>query len=179
MPAPITSNRDPKTCTGCRLEKPLTEFYEKRSRGRNTTVKLYTSHCRACLIVKATRRLQGPQRAHILAYKREYWQRTGPQPAQWREAAYRRNYGTSLTAYDIQLAAQNGRCGLCGRLPAEGEQRFAFDHDHETGLMRSVLCPSCNGGLGCFRDNPTLLRAALSYLAEWAEKTVKDCNHGL
>jgi len=179
MAAPITSNRDPKTCTGCGLEKPLTEFSEKRPRGRSQAVKLYASRCRMCMVAKATRRANGPKRASILAYKRDYWRRVGSQPVKWREDAYRRNYGSSLTAYDIQFASQNGRCGLCGRLPAEGEQRFAFDHDHETGLTRSVLCPSCNGGLGCFKDDPVLLRAALSYLTEWGEKHVSVGKHGL
>lgn len=41
---------------------------------------------------------------------------------------------------------QGNRCGLCG-VPLEG--RVAnLDHDHKTGLIRSVLCRQCNTLLG-------------------------------
>jgi Recombination endonuclease VII. len=75
--------------------------------------------------------------------------------------------------YDLQLTTQNGRCAVCLRLPAKGEQRFAFDHNHETGAARGVLCAACNGGLGCFRDNPELLKAAITYLRHWASQEVE------
>jgi hypothetical protein len=41
----------------------------------------------------------------------------------------------------ILYEIQEGRCGACG-LPLLGE--FRLDHDHETGLTRGLLCPSCN-----------------------------------
>ena len=34
---------------------------------------------------------------------------------------------------------QDGRCGLCGF-----RDRLVEDHDHETGMVRGLLCRSCN-----------------------------------
>jgi hypothetical protein len=59
-----------------------------------------------------------------------------------------------------QLALQDGKCGLCG---AEG-RAWQYDHDHETGRWRMVLCSKCNNGLGFFDDSPEALRAAARYV---------------
>lgn len=37
------------------------------------------------------------------------------------------------------LARQGGKCAAC---PAQG--RLVADHDHETGLLRGLLCRQCN-----------------------------------
>ena len=40
---------------------------------------------------------------------------------------------------DPMLAWQDGRCGLCGF-----RDRLVKDHCHDTGLVRGMLCGSCN-----------------------------------
>jgi hypothetical protein len=73
------------------------------------------------------------------------------------ERAYslRRRYGITAQDADAMLAAQGGLCAICGAAPAG-----RVDHDHETGAVRALLCFNCNGGLGQFRDDPAVLRAA-------------------
>lgn len=54
---------------------------------------------------------------------------------------------------------QHGRCQICGE-----QERLVIDHDHETGLMRGLLCYRHNTGIGLFKDNPEHLLKAADYL---------------
>jgi hypothetical protein len=56
-------------------------------------------------------------------------------------------------------------CQICGAKGKQrGTSRLHWDHDHKTGLYRGTLCGSCNFGLGHFKDNVRLLKAAIAYL---------------
>ncbi|UOY02503.1 endonuclease VII domain-containing protein [Blastococcus sp. PRF04-17] len=57
------------------------------------------------------------------------------------------------------LEAQGGLCAICRAAPA-----VHVDHDHVTGAVRALLCFNCNGGLGQFKDDPAVLRAAADYV---------------
>jgi len=43
-------------------------------------------------------------------------------------------------------------------------RHLLIDHDHQTGIMRGLLCVQHNFGLGNFQDSPELLRKAANYL---------------
>jgi recombination endonuclease VII len=61
--------------------------------------------------------------------------------------------------------AQGGRCAICD-IPEEEspKKRLHVDHDHNSLVIRGLLCGNCNLGLGHFKDNSTLLQAAIGYL---------------
>jgi Autographiviridae endonuclease VII len=72
----------------------------------------------------------------------------------------RKVYGISPEQYAAMLAAQQGGCGICKKK----DRRLCVDHCHATQLVGGLLCNKCNTGLGCFDDDPELLRAAIAYL---------------
>ncbi|MGY1884018.1 endonuclease VII domain-containing protein [Blastococcus sp. SYSU DS0753] len=70
-----------------------------------------------------------------------------------------RRYGITAAEADVMLEVQGGVCAICRTAPAQH-----VDHDHATGAVRALLCFNCNGGLGQFRDDPEVLRAAADYV---------------
>lgn len=89
----------------------------------------------------------------------------------WRERSpgYMRQYTYGLTPeqYDTLLAAQDGRCAICGSPDWPGGRKTGsphVDHGHGTNVVRGLLCGNCNTGLGYFGDDPARLRAAADYL---------------
>jgi len=69
-----------------------------------------------------------------------------PGYASGRDKELRRVYGITEAQYEALLAAQDGRCGACGRPPARGRV-LVVDHDHDTREIRGLLCARCNRAL--------------------------------
>lgn len=70
--------------------------------------------------------------------------------------------GITLVQYYEILDEQGGVCRICKNPPTTS--RLYLDHCHSGGIFRGLLCRECNSGLGQFRDNPEILRAAAEYL---------------
>jgi hypothetical protein len=87
--------------------------------------------------------------------------------ARWREKApgYMRQYlyGITPEEYDALFASQGYRCAICGG-DTPNAKGWHLDHDHSSKAIRGVLCGPCNNGLGNFRDDPAILRAAAEYV---------------
>lgn len=104
----------------------------------------------------------------LLAHKREYLRRPEVKAAR---AIYMREREYQLTDEQFQkmLSDQQGRCLICQQLPEGNDprmQKLHVDHCHVTGKVRGLLCSPCNKGLGHFKDNRTLLAAAIQYLSD-------------
>ena len=76
-----------------------------------------------------------------------------------RRARQLRTRGLSSDDRSRMWRDQDGRCAICRIVPATH-----MDHDHETGLIRALLCHRCNTCLGLADDDPMRLRAAADYL---------------
>ena len=85
----------------------------------------------------------------------------------WKEYIRRdrliRDYGITLEEYAMLFLEQDGVCAICLQ-PERRERNLCVDHDHETGLVRGLLCNKCNKALGGFDDRVDLIEAALQYL---------------
>ncbi len=102
-------------------------------------------------------------------YQRDYQRKLrAANPRYGKDQFLRRNYGVTLEWYDAQHARQKGLCTICDQPETQviGGRllELAVDHCHEKGHVRSLLCCKCNQGLGCFQDDPELLRKAAAYL---------------
>jgi hypothetical protein len=78
-------------------------------------------------------------------------------------------FGISRDEYDALLASQDGRCAICGTHKPGGRGSWHLDHrhdltEHDRRGHRGLLCTKCNVGLGCFGDDPEVLKAAALYL---------------
>jgi Zn finger protein HypA/HybF involved in hydrogenase expression len=76
-----------------------------------------------------------------------------------------RNYGLTFEQ-SVAVETYIGRpCAICSTtITQRGKHGYCVDHDHETGIVRGIICSRCNTALGLFEDNPDRLRTALSYL---------------
>ena len=90
------------------------------------------------------------------AYMRDYTKRT---VAHRRAYNLSRKYGLTVEELETRILAQGGVCAICHeRTPVH------VDHDHNTGLIRGILCSNCNTGIGLLADDPERLEAALAYI---------------
>lgn len=71
-----------------------------------------------------------------------------------------RRYGITKDQYDEMYNEQNGKCAICG----DEKDVLCVDHDHKTGVIRGLLCPMCNRGLGLFKDSALIVTNADNYI---------------
>jgi Recombination endonuclease VII len=74
-----------------------------------------------------------------------------------------RAFGLTLDEFERLLAAQGGGCAICGSR-SSGNISLHVDHDHESGLVRGLLCVRCNNGLGQFKESFRLMSRAADYV---------------
>lgn len=82
-------------------------------------------------------------------------------------------YGITEEQFNSLLEAQGGKCAICQNVLNHRDSGDDYrgreyclhvDHNHETGIVRGLLCGRCNRGLGFFGDDVELLSAAWVYL---------------
>lgn len=73
-------------------------------------------------------------------------------------------YSISEAEYHQLVAAQGGRCAICGVSENLDGRLWCVDHDHNTGAIRGLLCTRCNAGIGALGDTAEGVRRALNYL---------------
>lgn len=81
-----------------------------------------------------------------------------------------RKYGLTPEQYEDMYVAQGGVCATCKQPETSVHHHtltpkaLAVDHCHATGVVRGLLCWSCNSTLGRVKDSPDLLRELAAYL---------------
>jgi len=158
-----------RQCSKCEEPKPLSRFRIVGDPSRG-----WRSHiCKGCTYNGRMSQLaKDPQK---LAARRAYDRAAAIKWKSKNQERYRiihtnsdlkRKHGITLEEYNGLLAEQHGRCKICLTTHSNRRttNRLAVDHDHNTGLIRGLLCESCNRAIGLLKDNPSLLRKAAEYL---------------
>jgi hypothetical protein len=145
-----------KWCPGCKDCLPIDSF------GKNASAHDgLATYCKPCAVKIVTKSRHKNPTSHRESSKR--WREKNPERHADNHARWK--YGVEHGSYARMLEAQNGKCAICGTTqPGLRISRFHIDHCHETGKVRGLLCSPCNTGLGQFKHDTTLLKAASDYL---------------
>ena len=81
-----------------------------------------------------------------------------------RKRSLRKLYGISLDEYNEMFIKQNGCCAICGRHQNELNRKLFVDHNHNSGVIRSLLCHKCNIVLGLVNENIDVLEKMIIYI---------------
>lgn len=131
-----------KRCRSCNVTKPYDDFPPS-----NNLVHTRSPTCHACT-----------------TSKKNLARRVG------RSLAQLRLRGLTPDAYLAMRAAQEDCCAICKKHESSLHhmrgtwKRLVIDHDHSTGMVRGLLCNSCNKAIGLFHDSIPTLRNAIRYL---------------
>jgi len=77
-------------------------------------------------------------------------------------------YGITLEQYNAMLSKQSGVCMICGKInnrinyKTGKPERLVVDHEHDTGMVRGLLCHRCNLAVGIFENMKDALADYLS-----------------
>jgi hypothetical protein len=126
---------DQKWCPDCQAFLPFAKFYSNRSNSDGLSA--YCGEHQRARADETRQRLHGGSRNYHL----------------------RRRYGISEADFDRMYEAQKGLCLGCGKAEA-----VHVDHDHNTKLVRGLLCFNCNQALGNVRDDVEVLLGLVEYL---------------
>jgi hypothetical protein len=86
-----------------------------------------------------------------------------------RNSHYKRKYGITRDDYYNMLLQQDYMCKCCREPWNNPYYQWPVDHNHETGVVRGILCPPCNKMIGAAREESYVLAAGIRYLQCTAE----------
>lgn len=130
-------------------------------------------------------RMSEERKSRVRAYHKRYREENAEKVRLWKsrqlerhpDTAFRRHikkfYGLSVEDFERKWKEQNGRCCICGVMMARGSkggQRGCVDHDHNTGVVRGILCNLCNHSLERFERIENFAMRAMEYLDSWGSQ---------
>lgn len=158
-----------KICTVCNTPKELFEFHKDRSSrdGLRPTCKACTSAQNKKIGLDGLTPTERWHKNHP-----GYSKTVGPDGLNPFQRWYRKNllrhpeyrrirkYGLTAEQFTALLSSQGDACAICRNI----EQKWCVDHDHDSGVVRAILCRYCNLALGNLNDSAALATAAAEYL---------------
>jgi hypothetical protein len=144
----LKSKNSMKTCTKCGETKSLDEFYIIKHSGNPH------GSCKECFKKSSKKSKEKLGADHVKNLQLLWW------------------YGIGLEEFNEMLEAQGGKC-VCGSTTGRSNaEALHVDHDHNTGLIRGLLCHRCNRAIGLV-DDPASLRALADYIESANARSTK------
>ncbi len=162
-----------KTCSKCKIEKPLSEFYKDKYKrdGLSCACKMCKDdHSKIVYaqnkekIAEYNKNYQKVNKQRLNKVSKDYYHSN---KEKHKDGILKRVYGITLDEYNQMIEDQNGICVGCGRpFYGTGTQGLApcVDHDHSTGKVRGIIHQTCNKALGLTYDDPEVLENLAQYL---------------
>jgi hypothetical protein len=180
---------DTKICSTCNSEKPLNEFYK-----RKTYKDGYNTNCKLCVKIynkEYSKRdkynglseedidfIKNQKRKYSRDWAKEKW-KIDPtnfkianktwrdnNPDKNRNRKLKSKYGITSDDYNKLFNEQEGKCKTCGRHQNEFKIKLCVDHNHETGNIRGLLCTDCNIALGKIKENIKTLKNLIKLIED-------------
>lgn len=130
-----------RKCVECGMKKDLVEDFWKSPKGKRI--------CNTCWEIKYECETPADIPEHVRRAK----------SLAAKERSLKTKYDLTLDEYRSIVLKQKYRCAICLEI-----YDLVVDHDHETGVVRELLCSLCNSALGMLKDNPVNAERAAEYL---------------
>lgn len=136
-----------KVCSRCNNKKSLNDFYNcNRAKDGKHSI------CKTCA-----------QKVDKLKYQKR---KEKPNAKNYFHNQYLwRVYKLRLKDKQKMYLEQNGCCGVCKKSVSFYD--IYIDHNHTTGKVRELLCPSCNTFVGHIENKLSLVEPIIKYLEKY------------
>jgi len=130
------------TCTKCKIEQPITEFYKDPLTKRG-----HSSHCATCHRARVKKWAKDNPKRHNA--NGQNWKKNNPRKIKNSQLVY--HFGITLEEFERLKTIQDNKCAICGFEPHL--KALAVDHDHShhenpkrgcRECVRGLLCNDCN-----------------------------------
>jgi len=163
-----------KICTKCKQDKELKEF-NVRSNSKDK----HTWECRECNRQRIKEHsLKDITRARA---RRKQWNEDNPEKykkicqkmyikhkARFKAQNLKTMYNLDYKEFLRIKGEQGNRCAVCGEMEIARyggvRKELSVDHDHDTGIIRGLLCSKCNTAIGLLNENEELCMKVAAYL---------------
>jgi hypothetical protein len=160
-------------CSTCGVVKPIDAFAIQQDPRRKIQRKSRCKECERLARQSATpeqrKKWNKKWRENMTPEQEEEWREKGRERFRitYHKTGKYRQYNLTKEEYEQMVRDQRGLCAICGDSSDQGT-RLVIDHDHISGVVRSLLCIRCNVGIGSFKEDISRLEGAIAYLQRFA-----------
>ena len=144
------------------------EQYDKSKEKRNQLQKQYYSENKTQILAQQQTRYINKKDELLQSSKEK--RKANPEKAKQQDWKYylKKKFKITPDEVDAMWTFQKGYCANkgCETRLEKGKSGACIDHDHKTGLVRGILCRTCNLALGHAKDDVHVLSGLIDYLEE-------------